>query len=215
MILGYWPIRGLAQPIRLLLEYLAADYQERHYVTGPAPGFDKSDWLGERDRLGLDFPNLPYLIDEDLRLTESTAILRYLDDKYGLAADDPKQRATEDMVAGVCSELALSYIDVCYNPAFERARASYVAQLPRRLGYLDRFLTPRKWIGRPSSVDFLVYEIVDQHRALASDVVERFSALRDFCTRVEQLDRIAAYMRSPTFIRYPINNRMARFGGQP
>ena len=34
LILGYWNMRGLAEPIRLLLEYLDFSYTEDKY-TGP------------------------------------------------------------------------------------------------------------------------------------------------------------------------------------
>jgi hypothetical protein len=53
----------LGQPIRLLLAYTDTDYEERIYEIGPAPDFDKSDWLRVKFNIGLDFPNLPYYID--------------------------------------------------------------------------------------------------------------------------------------------------------
>ena len=42
-----------------------------------------SCWTSEKYKLGLQFPNLPYLIDGELRITESQAILRYVVNKYG------------------------------------------------------------------------------------------------------------------------------------
>ena len=53
----------LAQPIRMLLEYCGADWKDIQYECGPAPGFDLSAWTSVKPNLGLDFPNLPYLID--------------------------------------------------------------------------------------------------------------------------------------------------------
>ena len=53
----------LGQPIRLILEYTGTDYEERLYEIGPAPDFDKSDWLRVKFNLGLDFPNVPYYMD--------------------------------------------------------------------------------------------------------------------------------------------------------
>ncbi|XP_030321448.1 uncharacterized protein LOC115599720 isoform X2 [Calypte anna] len=82
--LGYWDIRGLAHAIRLLLEYTETPYQERRYRPGPAPDFDISDWTNEKEKLGLDFPNLPYLIDGPTKLTQSNAILRYIARKHGM-----------------------------------------------------------------------------------------------------------------------------------
>ncbi|XP_035306992.1 glutathione S-transferase Mu 1 isoform X4 [Cricetulus griseus] len=55
--LGYWDIRGLCHAIRLLLEYTETSYEEKRYAMGDAPDYDQSQWLNEKFRLGLDFPN--------------------------------------------------------------------------------------------------------------------------------------------------------------
>jgi len=34
--------------------------------------------MGDKSKLNLDFPNLPYLINGDFKLTESIAIARYI-----------------------------------------------------------------------------------------------------------------------------------------
>ncbi|KAM5257055.1 glutathione S-transferase Mu 1 isoform 11-T11 [Ctenodactylus gundi] len=57
MTLGYWDIRGLAHAIRLLLEYTDSSYEEKRYTMGDAPDYDRSQWLNEKFKLGLDFPN--------------------------------------------------------------------------------------------------------------------------------------------------------------
>lgn len=40
--LGYWKIRGLAQPIRYLIEYTEHPYDEEMYEQGPPPTYDLS-----------------------------------------------------------------------------------------------------------------------------------------------------------------------------
>ncbi|XP_040851575.1 glutathione S-transferase Mu 1-like isoform X7 [Ochotona curzoniae] len=55
--LGYWDLRGLAHSIRLLLEYTDTSYEEKKYKLGDAPDYDRSHWLNEKFKLGLDFPN--------------------------------------------------------------------------------------------------------------------------------------------------------------
>ncbi|CAJ0956965.1 unnamed protein product [Ranitomeya imitator] len=74
----------IGHPIRLLLEYTATPYEEKVYVIGDAPDYDKSQWLDEKEKLGLDFPNLPYLFDGDIKLTQSNTIMRYIARKHGL-----------------------------------------------------------------------------------------------------------------------------------
>ena len=43
-VLGYWAIRGLAQPIRNMFAYLGVDFEDRVYVQGDAPTFSIDEW---------------------------------------------------------------------------------------------------------------------------------------------------------------------------
>merc|ERR1712226_1487324 len=74
--LAYWAIRGLAQPIRLLLAYTGTKFVDTKYqVAGTAPNFDKSCWFDIKFSLGLDFPNLPYFKDGREKLAATLASL--------------------------------------------------------------------------------------------------------------------------------------------
>lgn len=74
---GYWPVRGTGQVSRLLLAYTGANWEPVIYQT-------REDWLNkDRKELGIVFPNLPYLIDGDFKLSESKAINLYIVKKSG------------------------------------------------------------------------------------------------------------------------------------
>ena len=60
----------LAQPIRLLLEYTETKFEDKMMRCGPAPDYDKTCWFGIKHSLGLDFPNLPYYLDGDIKITQ-------------------------------------------------------------------------------------------------------------------------------------------------
>jgi glutathione S-transferase len=76
-ILGYWDIRGLAEPVRLLLEHAGVDYEDRRI------NMTKPSWLEYKTSLGYDFPNLPYYEEPGgVKLTQSNAILRHLGRRY-------------------------------------------------------------------------------------------------------------------------------------
>ena len=98
--LGYWAIRGLASQIRYQMVYLGVDYAEDFYEQGDAPDFDRSCWLEKKDTIGLRFPNLPYFIDGETRLTDTGAIMKFIANKYGpeLLGNSPAQIGQVEMV---------------------------------------------------------------------------------------------------------------------
>ena len=64
----------------MLLTYLDIEYEDIVYDNTTR----QTTWMKEiKPNLGLDFPNLPYYIDGDLKLTQSLAIIRYLGKKNG------------------------------------------------------------------------------------------------------------------------------------
>lgn len=73
LVLGYWPIRGLAERIRLALEYTGLQYEQVFYYE-----HDEDKWFKEDKPKHLEknpAANLPYLIDGEKIISESTAII--------------------------------------------------------------------------------------------------------------------------------------------
>lgn len=68
--LGYWDLRYNTEPIRMLLYHVNATFIDKRYQFGFTPETLKAEWIVDRHNLGLDFPNLPYYIDGDLKLTQ-------------------------------------------------------------------------------------------------------------------------------------------------
>lgn len=85
---GYWEYRGFVTPIKYLLEYKNVEYIDKQYPIGEGPEFEKTEWERDRSQLGLHFPNLPYLLDGDVKITQSTVIMHYLARKYALYPKD-------------------------------------------------------------------------------------------------------------------------------
>ncbi len=76
IVLGYWNIRGLAHPIRFLLEYFSVNYREEIYQEGEPPTYSRECWYSVCSNLGMILWNLPYMFDGDLKISESIAIMR-------------------------------------------------------------------------------------------------------------------------------------------
>lgn len=213
-VLCYWDIRGLAQPIRLLLAYTETDYEDKLLACGPAPGFDKSCWYDNKFSFGLDFPNLPYYIDGDIKLTQSNAILRYIARKNDMLGKDDTERAMVDMMAEQSMDFRNGWVRLCYNPDFENLKDGYLTDLDTKLGQYSAFLGKKSWFAGESLtfVDFVMYELIDQHKFLAPACLKNYPNLEEFMTRFEELPKIAAYMKSSAFMKTPLNNKMAKFG---
>jgi glutathione S-transferase len=106
-ILGYWKIRGLGAGIRYQMEHCGVNYDVEEYQQGGPPNYSRSHWTDEKFKLGLDFPNLPYLIDGQYKLTESIAIHKYIADKWDqdLLGKDIATRAKVNMIIYPIAEL--------------------------------------------------------------------------------------------------------------
>ena len=118
---GYWKIRGLMSNISYQLAYCGIDdytlnEYELHKKEGDDAGYDGSEWFGVKQSFGFDFPNIPYLIDGDYKMTETLAIHKYLADKYkpNLLGANPEQRGQVSMLEGIISAYKSAITNPCY-----------------------------------------------------------------------------------------------------
>jgi glutathione S-transferase len=213
-VLCYWDIRGLAQPIRLLLNYTGTEFEDRMLSCGPAPGFDKSCWFDNKFSFGLDFPNLPYYIDGEVKITQSNAILRHIARKNDLVGKSEKEKAMVDMMADQSMDFRNGWVRLCYNPDFANLKDDYLKALPKTLQQFSDFLGGKAWFAGESLsfVDFVMYELVDQHKLLEPSCLDKLGNMQKFMERFEALPKISEYMKGEKFMKAPINNKMAKFG---
>ncbi|XP_069489086.1 glutathione S-transferase Mu 1-like isoform X1 [Ambystoma mexicanum] len=212
-ILGYWDVRGLGHSIRLLLEYTGTKYEEKMYTCGPAPDYDRSDWLKEKETLGLDFPNLPYFIDGSVKLTQSSAIIRYIARKHNLCGESEEEMVRVDLLQSQVMDFRMQLATIAYSPDFEALKGPYLKQLPDKLKLFSEFLGQRKWFAgeKITFADFLVYDVLDQHRMLEPKCLDSFPNLKTFLDQFEALEKINIYMKSGRFMKTPINGKMAKW----
>jgi len=213
MIHGYWDIRGLGQPIRLLLAYKRVEYKDKRYFTGPAPDYDKSEWLNVKQNLGLDFPNLPYLIDGDVKLSQTHAIMRYLGRKYDLFGKNDEENWRIDLAEQQLADFRQSWSTLCYSGYATKAN-EFRTNLPNQLKAFSQFLGARNFFGgeRITYVDFLIYEILFQLKVFSAESFTGLDNLTGYLSRIESLPSIAEYLKSDKYLKWPFNNNMAQYG---
>ncbi|XP_053561313.1 glutathione S-transferase Mu 3-like, partial [Bombina bombina] len=102
-------------------------------------------------------------------------------------------------------------IMIAYNPKFEELKGPYLEKLPVALARFSNFLGDRSWFAgeKITYVDFVMYDVLDQHKMLEPSCLQTFQNLQDFLARFEALPPITAYIASPQFMKTPLNNRMA------
>ncbi|CAI2731769.1 unnamed protein product [Schistosoma spindalis] len=208
--LGYWKIRGLVQPTRLLLEYLGEVYEERLYDRD-----DDDVWRNEKFKLGLDFPNLPYYIDGDVKLTQSMAILRYIADKHNMLGGCPKERAEISMIEGAILDIRLGVSKIAYNKEFETLKVGFLNQLPGMLKMFENRLSRNIYLNgnNVTHLDFMLYDALDVVLYIDSTCLNGFPKLNSFKQRIENLPPIKNYLNSNRFINWPLQGWSAIFGG--
>ena len=147
---------------------------------------------------GLDFPNLPYLIDGDVKLTQSLAIMRYLGRKFGLSPSDADVAKCDNFEQAI-QDLRLGIAKVAYSSAetFEGLKAEFLEKLPKKLEEVATFIGvgPYALGEKVTYVDFLALEYLE--------VVARFSPdhvaggpIAEYIQRVRDLPALKKFFES-------------------
>lgn len=209
-------IQQLASPIRYLLEYANAPYEEKRYKCGPPPTFDRSEWLNEKFNFGFDFPNLPYYVDGDVKLTQSKVILQHLARKFGLDGKTEADKLRVELASAQLSDYSVAFYRMVYDPQFNELKKSYLADLPDKFKALSAFLGDRKFVAGDyvTYIDFVFFEFLEIHAFLEPGLLANYPVLDAYHKRVLALPAIDKYVKSDKFVKYPFNGAPAYFGGQ-
>ena len=156
--LGYWSTRGMAQVPRLLMALTNTPWEDVRY-TAP------TEWFGaDKEKLGFDFPNLPYLIDGDIKLTETKAICTYIimrsDQKHHpLVGNGVVDVAKVAMLGGVLGEVLGTMIGLLFSDQFEKRDEIFKEKLAPKLDLIAKFVGDKDWaMGYLTVVDFWITE---------------------------------------------------------
>lgn len=224
--LGYWNIRGLGQPLRIVCEVGGLNYTEDRYELkrNEDGTLDGSQWERKKAELAesgeLDFPNLPYLFGPNgVKLSEFTAILSYLATKAGLAGAKPEEKATMDMLVSVSQEVRGRYVRAVYGD-FEAEREDLVRVVEAKCQQVSRFYSRQAegpyLLGQSITfADIVWMDLIDQLLELCPSVFDQFPNLKKLHSAVKLHPKIQSYMSSDHFIDRPFNNLHAKWPPSP
>jgi len=196
--LTYWPLRGLCQPIEYIMEYggIAHDINRQ----------DPDKWLAEKPTLPLDFPNLPHIVDGNVRMTESLAICKYLAKKCGLMPQTAQEVITSDIAEGAVNDFRMMLFTLMFVPDYETAKLEYPDKVKAKLALFEKVFSSRLWLAgdRITWLDFVLFESLDINAMYVPGILDGFPKVSLYKAKIEALPKIAAYRNSARFSPWPI-----------
>lgn len=199
--LGYWGIRGKGQVPRLLLAYTGLKFTHKNY-TAP------EQWFGaDKTGLGFTFPNLPYLIDGDFKLTESEAICRYIIRRSGktdLLGKDIHDQARVDNIIGVVADVSTPTVKVCFHDKYEEEKEKVFQEIKPKVDAVNNLLGDKDWLlGYITLADFKVAEAINYLEGIWPVHFKEYPKLVALRDRFNHLPEIEAYYKGEHSVKVP------------
>ena len=169
VIFGYWNMRGGSRgnTARYLLNYCRVDYTEKTYIVGE-PEWKK---FKEGNPSGMDFPNLPYIIDGDAKITESLAVQQYIAMKWKpeLIGRNPQDKAKVRQMHCVVYDV---FINKMIKPGFgtDDRNAVYAGAIEAFRPIFSRLQSQPYICGNNLTLpDFMLFEAVNYLNRICED----------------------------------------------
>lgn len=148
---GYWGVAGLGNQIRYLLSYLNVNFEDKLYT-------EQDQWFkNDKTGLGIPLPNLPYLIDGDFKLSESTAIIRYIPKKFGkpeLLGKTVEDEARVNQILGVITDVQNTLSTALRAEGFQDKKAETYEKVSAKLVDLNANVKENYALGYLTIADF-------------------------------------------------------------
>ncbi|XP_069834892.1 glutathione S-transferase P 1-like [Dendropsophus ebraccatus] len=202
-VLTYFPVRGRAEPIRLLLgdQGVSWDEEEVQFM----------DWFGGKSEIKKEavFGQLPQFKDGGFVLYQSNSILRYLGRKYGLAGSDNQESALIDMVNDGVEDLRLKFTRLVFFE-FESGKEKYETDLPNHLSAFERILSKngegKKYLvgEKISYADYNLLDLLQGHIHFFPACLSSFPLLTALIERISSRPKLSEYLKSEARIQRPI-----------
>lgn len=235
--IGYWTIRGLGAPCRMMASYANVKYFAACYdsvpidgagIAGDASSFSKDGWKKIKPSLREKHPliNLPYVIDyadgKEIIVTQTNAVLAYLGRRLNLWGDNREEASQCEQLLSEAMDLRNGMTKHAYPKGddVEATKALFLYQtkagsLRKLNAWLEKKGDDSFFVGsKASAPDFHIFEMCEQYAGLA----ERFqlpnplgSHLQNFHQKFAALPQNRSYLASKLHAM-PFNNKHAKFG---
>uniref|UniRef100_A0A914WPB6 Glutathione S-transferase n=1 Tax=Plectus sambesii TaxID=2011161 RepID=A0A914WPB6_9BILA len=132
--LTYFPLRGLGEQTRLLLNDQGIPFEDFQ--------FDRNDW--PKIKPTMHFGQVPCLNDGDTQIVQSGAIMRHIARKHDLYGENDCERTYLDMFYDGLKDLRMKYAQMIYGD-YETMKDGFVKNtLPEELAKFEKLLKSKK-----------------------------------------------------------------------
>jgi glutathione S-transferase len=150
----------------------------------------------------LDFPNLPYLIDGDYNVTESSAIQRYIIKRWGnsdLLGKNIHDNAEVERFLSVFSEVSSAIKGLYWNKEWETAKVAVLEKYAVKLDQLNKFVGEKNFVlGYVTLADFVVAEDSYYIEKVFPAEYQANGFLQKIRENFNKLPEVVAYYEKPT-----------------
>jgi glutathione S-transferase len=233
---GYWSIRGLGAPLRMMIMYSGTPLNAANYDGFPTEdgNFDRSSWFASaKEELRKKNPliNLPYIVDGDHVISQTNACFTYLGRKLNMLGNNEVELSQCDQLLCECTDLRNGVVRHAYGPVAPMEK--FLKAISGSLGKLEAWLKWKYSMETPiveqsiffvgdtaTAPDFHIWEMLDQIRAMGNfaglaDPLTSLPFLAGFHHFFANLPANARYLQSPLH-RLPANFLSAtNFGATP
>lgn len=223
--MGYWAIRGLAAPMRMMAAYAKMDMEDIQYSAtkkADGSGWETPAWFNEDKPMLAEknaMINLPYIVDGSAVITQSNSCYLYLARRCGIKVTSLDAQFDMEQTLMQVFDLRNDAMKQVYGGAskdeFKKNMVGYMSgAVTGHYTKLDGFLRQKGtqyFSGEmPHCPDFHAFEMVDMHSAMAKeagvpDPIDNFPALKKLHADVRALPTLEAYFAGPNY-KLPFNN---------
>jgi len=191
--LTYFPIRGRAEPLRLILEATGTKYTENN----------PKDWSKEKvtglESGALPFGQLPHLKWGDSSLVQTPSILRFLGKKLHAYGSSEAEATQVDQFVEAAQDLRLVYLRLIYGAkleekAKEEHKKTATEQLKNVEAVLKRSKTEYIASNGLSIADATWFDVIDNHVRIYSDILDSYPLLKAWYEKFSALPAVKAYV---------------------
>lgn len=219
LTLGYWKIRGLCAPLRMMMYYAGVPFISKSYGEDA-----KTEWFGkakEDVKKRNSLANLPYIIDGDTVVTQSNSCLLYLGKRLGI--DQPEHFLHNHQALDQVMDLRNDTMKIVYGFAgvtkegFPAALAKHMGGgAATHLAKLEGFVVGPFVCGEtPQSADFHLFEMLDQHLSMCAETegvapleLAKYPKLQAQHAAMRSHPKLQKYFGSDFHAKYAFNNAM-------